>query len=436
MQRATYPVAQTELPQAGSIADVAARLALWGRRAPKGLARVEFVSDFSRQEAVAQLRAALPQNKPLYEIELPYQQPAIEVVQFLRERLRGLPPSIVSITGFATAFTDDHSLTDSLRVLNFHREALANFPLCQIWWMTHPFAEVFLRSIPDLTSWFMLRQDLSEVIIDKSAEKFPILEANKELYNPDKARKQSSSYVARFEKALDNNALANGLIHLAFVATSLLGNASLEQEEQKLAEVLLSRMTPLLLLQGLLKTNSTVLSPKNDIPLFGGPHCLEMSESFRMLGQLCECSNRTQEAEAFYQASLDMIKYSGWKDFGTSGLSFHTLIQFYLRNNRFYEAENVCAKWLEVQEDRAEINSYELVYPLDEMLEVLLLQKKYAEAERIYHRMLNIARGAKLHNVILQTSLLNNMSWFYNCLGRYAEAQAASEQQARLQNKA
>lgn len=436
MQRAKFQVAQTELPQVGSIADVAARLALWGRRAPKGLARVEFVSDFSRQEAVSQLRAALPQDKPLYEIELPYQQPAIEVVQFLRERLRGLPPGVVSIIGFATAFTDDCALADSLRTLNFHREALADFPLCQIWWMTHPFAETFLRSIPDLDSWFMLRLSLLEVIIDKSAEPFSILEANEKLYNPDEARKQSSSYIARFEKALDNHALVNGLIHLAFVAVSLLGNAALEQEEHKLAEALLRKMAPLLYLQGLLKGNSTVLIPKNDIPPFGGTHCLEMAEDFRMLGQLCECCDRAEEAEGFYKASLDMAEYLGWKDFGTLGLAFHTLTQFYLRHNRFHDAEHTCTRWLEIQEDGTDLNSYEIVYPLDEMLEVKLLQEKYAEAERIYHRMLTIARRAKLHDTDLQNSLLNNMSWFYNRLGRYAEAKALSEQRMNLQSRA
>jgi tetratricopeptide (TPR) repeat protein len=428
MRKARSLVVRTDEPQIipGSITDVAARLALWGRRAPKGLARVEFVSDFSRQAVISELRAILPQHIPIHEIELPFQQPAVEVVRFLRARLCELPSGVVSITGFATAFSEDQTLADSLQVLNFHRENLAQFPLCQIWWMTFPFSESFLRSVPDLDSWFMLRLNLSEIIADKSVEAPYFLDADSS-YNPDEARKQSTAYVARFEKAINNYAHANSVIHLAFVATSLLGNASLEQEEQELAITLLERMMPLLQQQGLIKEELQSFHPKiNSTAVFGADY-FGLIENFRMLGQLCECAGKTYEAELFYEASLNTAENSGWRDFGILGLAFHTLTQFYIRLNRLPEAESLCKRWIGIQESNSDLDSYYILYPLDELLEISLLANQYENAERIYYRMLSISRKTSIPAISIEKTLMNNMSWLYKRLGRYAEAKALSQ---------
>src|ERR1700709_989575 len=96
------------LPASGSISDIAARLALWGRRAPHGLARVEFDSDFSRQKVVEQLPAILSEaDIPFYEIALPQNTPAADIVSYLKDQFALLPHSVVSITGWATAFPSD-----------------------------------------------------------------------------------------------------------------------------------------------------------------------------------------------------------------------------------------------------------------------------------------------------------------------------------------
>lgn len=426
---------QTDEPQVGpspgSIADVSSRLALWSRRATKGLARVEFVSDFSRQAAVSELRETLPQNFPIHEIELPFQRPAIEVAHVLRERLRKLPAGVVSVTGFATAFSDDQPLADSLRVLNFHRENLALFPLCQIWWMTYPFAEVFLRSVPDLDSWFMVRLCLKEALVDNSVEAPPL--ENNDTYNPEEARKLSAAYVARFEQAMNDNVIANSVIHLAFVAISILGNASLDQEEKELATALLNRMMPQLRKLGLLEENSQFLRPKvKTPPIFGGNYLTQI-EDFRMLGQVCECSGDLDGAEAFFKASLETAENYSWPGFDVLGLAFHSLKEFYLRQERFLEAELLCERWLNRQESALGPDSFDVLHILDELLEVYLLEEKYDIAEQIYHRMLNSSKKAAVQNQSLEISLLNNMSWLYTRLGRYAEAKLLSDRAARIQ---
>ena len=439
MQRETFQVAQTELPQVGSITDVAARLALWGRRAPKGLARAEFVSDFSRQEAVSQLRASLPQDKPLYEIELPYQQPAIEVVQFLRERLRGLPPGMVSITGFATAFNGDRSLADSLRVLNFHREALADFPLCQIWWMTHPFAEVFLRSIPDLDSWFMLRLNLTETIVQEVAHEQPSHTLSN--IDLDEARKQSQRYVERFETAHANSSSVSALIYLAIAATALLHNAGLQTEEKQLAKVLLNNMDALLSECGLsevkfdpdswnIKWNFATRSSSSVLP-----------QELRLLAQLYERADMMNKAETLYLLSQEMADNITWRGLDGMDEAYQSLIEFYVRQHRYADAESLCEHWLAWAEHLADdanhdLSHFHIIVALDQLLEIYLLQKRDIEAEQTYYKMLNISKDAEWQDVDLEASILNSMSLEYKRLGRYAEAKALSEQQTKLQSRA
>lgn len=438
MQRETFQVAQTELPQVGSIADVAARLALWGRRAPKGLARVEFVSDFSRQEVVFHLRAALPQDKPLYEIELPYQQPAIEVVQFLRERLLGLPPGVVSITGFATAFTDDCSLVDSLRVLNFYREALASFPLCQIWWMTHPFAEVFLRSIPDLNSWFMLRLSLLEAIIQEAAYEQPSVAPSNVDF--DEAREQSQQYVERFETAHANNSPVSALVYLAIAATASLHNAGLQTEEKQLAKALLGNMDTLLSECGLsevkfdpdnwnIKWNFATRSISSILP-----------HDLRLLAQLYERADILDKAETLYSLSLKMTDNIAWQEFNGMDASYQSLTEFYVRQHRYTDAESLCRRWVTkienlVDDINHDLSSFHIIIALDQLLEIYLLQNREVEAERTYYRMLNIAKDSPWRDADLESSIMNSMSLEYNRLGRYAEAKALSEQRMKLQSR-
>lgn len=414
---------ETNSPSQGSVADVAARLALWGKRAAKGLARVEFISDFSRQAVITDLRTALPQTLPLYEIELPFQQSSQDVVRFLLDRLRDLPAGVVSVTGFATAFSVDVPLEDALRVLNFHREELAKFPLCQIWWMTSPFTDAFLRFIPDLDSWFLVRLNLSEVIVDESVEQLPFSHTTV-TYNVEFARKQSTDFIARFEKVIGTNAPASSFVDLAYVATLVLGNANLDHEQYELANRLLDKMTPTLLSQGLLEEESEALQPNHT--LISGPHYYRLSENFRMLGQLCKCAGRTDEAETFYKASLEIELNSTDWFLGLSS-AFQSIINFYVALSRFSEAEILCKQWIDVEENGSGRGSYQITLALDKLLGIYLSAEKYIEAEQIFYRMLFLARFT-IPDVLLETSLKDNMAWFYKRLGRYAEADLLTQQ--------
>ena len=417
---------ETVLPSEASVADVAARLALWARRAAKGLARVEFISDFSRRDTVTALRAALPASLPVHEIKLPFQKPPLEVVHFLRERLRELPPGIVSVTGFAAAFSADCPLEDALRVLNFHREELAQFPLRQIWWMPPPFVDAFLRFIPDLDSWFLVRLTLSEVIVDKFVEQSPVTERGF-ILSPEEAHKHSAAYVARFENAITNPRTAYTSIHLALVAVIFLGNAHLKQEEQELAVRLLNQMTPILHLQELIEKYST--SPKPDALFVPEPLNFSFSEYFRGLGELYERSGKNDEAEAFYKASL-AIELNSVYYFSDTDRSCRSIIGFYVHMSRYFEAEKVCNKWIAIQENEWGQNSDLILPALDELLAIYFGAEKYKEAEQTFYRMLFITK-ASMAQSSFEKLLKANMAWFYRRLGRYAEAEVIAQQAAQ-----
>lgn len=421
-------MAQTETPSlpVGSIANVAARLALWARRAPKGLARVEFISDFSRRDAVTALHAALPQSLPVHEIELPFQKPPLEVVHFLRERLRELPPGIVSVTGFAAAFSADCPLEDALRVLNFHREELAQFPLRQIWWMTSPFTDAFLRFIPDLDSWFLVRLTLSEVIVDGSVEQLPTVSINSP-YTAGEAHKQSAFYVARFEKAIKNNAPADDLIGLAFMGMFTLSFAKLDQDQnegENLAKQLLSKLIPTLQSQELIEKDTEVLKPNRS--LVSTPNNLLLSQNFSMLAQLCEGANRIEEAEAFYKVALE-IGLNPNNDLVGFSFASQSLISFYTTLFRFSEAIAIGEQWVEIEGKKWGRNTRFILLPLNVLLATYLYAGKYKEAEQIFYRTLSVERTLE-PNPSSKTLIKSNMAWAYKRLGRYAEADLLTQQ--------
>ena len=199
--------AGTQPPERGTIADIAARLALWSRNAPRGLVRVEFSSEFARQRVVAQLSAALKDAEvPFHEIDLPKDQQPQALLRFLLERLETLDGGVVSIHGFATAFAREVPLSAGLYTLNLNREVLAQRPLQQIWWMTPPFASAVVRTIRDLDSWFILRLRLTESVPLPESGRMMMLDDglldDRPGVNIDEARSHSNYLLQRFHQAL------------------------------------------------------------------------------------------------------------------------------------------------------------------------------------------------------------------------------------------
>jgi tetratricopeptide (TPR) repeat protein/energy-coupling factor transporter ATP-binding protein EcfA2 len=123
-------------------------------------------------------------------------------VRDLIDDLNSLPAGVVSVSGFATAFLNGTPLVDSLRILNFHRENLARPPLRQIWWMPASLVEEFIRAVPDLDSWFMLRLHLTEAVTPAFETETVVPQQDKAVVGVEDARKRAKELVERFETAL------------------------------------------------------------------------------------------------------------------------------------------------------------------------------------------------------------------------------------------
>ncbi len=429
----------TAIPAPGSIADVAARLALWGRRAPKGLARVEFDSDFSRQDVVADLRQRLEAaNVPFHEIALPLFEPADRVVQFLLDRLASLESGVVSITGWATAFPVDTTLIESLRVLNYNRENLAQFPLCQIWWLTRRFADTFIHTTPDFNSWFLVQLSLTEsrtVVVEagKSSEVHQAYAASL-----DAALKTSAELVSRFHQAVKAKASPSDLLTLAWPAVIAIHNFGLRQEAQHLAETLLDETINLAVSQGILNNRREIeIDPVSAWGrIFEGEFNAPM-----YIGNIAffyDVQAKAVEAEALYKRALALAIETMSNDYPLINFALNTLALWYRAQRRYDEAIPLY-KYISERLDQPPKDVYEksafraaLSDCYYDLADTYLEQGNLAEAEKSYHHVLATQRqylGANAYQLIW---VLRDLSKFYAILGRSDEAELYQKRAAEL----
>ena len=231
------PANEAAAPALGSAGEVASHLAVWGRHAASGLARVVYDDERVRRRAEEELRRALESaGVPWHEIRLPERETVAKVARFLQGELARLQPGVVSVTGFATAFSEDAPLSDSLATLNFYREILAAAPLRQVWWMPRPFAAEFQRAAPDTHSWFLVRLNLTETEPALAlAGEFQETEA----YVPlEEARSRARDLRERFLNAAGQGASPVDLLSLAASALRALGDAGAMVEARALEDEL------------------------------------------------------------------------------------------------------------------------------------------------------------------------------------------------------
>ncbi len=428
MAKSPVELSEAAAPEPGSIAYVATRLALWGRRAPKGLARVEYDSEFSRQAVVSALQMRLADaNIPFSEIKLPLFTPAPQIVLYLKEQFAALPPGVVSVSDWATAFPPDVPLEDSLRVLNYNRENVTQYPLCQIWWLTRPFADTFIRSIPDLNSWFIVRLDLTEAIVqpfEKANLRIPLpqLLPSEEAVEVETARTNSADYVARLHKAVQSHEGAPVCILLANTAVGELYNAKLVQEASELAEALLETTITVARSFELYKHYSR--EAFNNISTWEtvvGAQCYYAHASFDDLAFLYNIAGRTSVAEEFYKTILTK---------GMSELGAHNLLIYYrltqlaslLRKQERYEEAASYYKSMISKPNKGVFSSYlMLANESNDLAEIYCLQGKYAEAEATLIKALATQKTKLGTNAPQEFMLLVNLANLYKTLGRMEE---------------
>ncbi|GAB4468194.1 MAG: hypothetical protein OHK0037_25540 [Elainellaceae cyanobacterium] len=426
----------------GSIADIGARLVLWGGREMPGMARVEYSSEFSRQQVMAHLRASLePRGIPVQDIELRSNQSPHNAVAELIERLSRQSAGVVSITGFATAFSPQVPLEEALRLLNYHRDRYASFPLRQIWWMTPSFFQTAIHAMPDMNSWFSPQLALTEAVWSDSADAADEKDGATTAI-PD-ARFQARQLVQQFWSAR-----ANGMSDLDLLKTYLLpalevlASADAQKDLRHLTtqfEGLLGQLrhADSLDLASSLDRLATIYQKQGRYaeaePLFRrvlqlreqhlGPAHPEVATALNNLALLYQAEGRYYEAEPLFQRALAIDEQVYDPRHLEVATDLHNLAGLYQDQGRYDEAEALYLRSLAIDERFYGVEHPDVATDLHNLAELYQDQGRYDEAEALYLRSLRIRQRPGINPLELARSL-NNLATLYRVQGRYDEAEA------------
>jgi len=221
----------------GSVAETTERLASWCKRASRGLARVEFLSESARRQVVSSLLSMLAEaGIRFHEVSVPGARPAGRAVGDLIDHLSALAPGVVSVTGFADSVRTGDEAGPLIAGLNLNRERLGKPALRQIWWLPPELAQRLLRDAPDLNSWFTVRLSLTETVEQERTLQGEAGGTEEMRPSPGDARRRAEDLVARFEAALRSGVPGSEIRDaLAIPAVRALQEAGVETEARDLA---------------------------------------------------------------------------------------------------------------------------------------------------------------------------------------------------------
>ncbi len=397
--------------QDGTIEFVTRRLERWGRNAPRGLALVTFDSEFARRQVVDRLKEAFSQaGIPFHEIALPVRQPIVQVIDELVKQLVALEPGIVSISGFATASEPEKPLGEVVRIFNFNRENLAQSHLRSIWWVTREFSTRLLVDAPDLHSWFLVRLELTEQVVDLTPEKPLFLSGEHSPVPVEQARRHSAYLAERFETALRQHAPLVDLTQLAVDSIKALLSAGLEQEAKKLSQ----RFTEKLTSQANLLVDKV---PENN---------QQVVIALTNLAKLFKIQGLYSQAENLYKKVLDLIEEAGTFKLTDKAEVLNGLAGVYKVEGNFQESERLYKEALEIRKTYFGSDTLPVAHTLNNMVWLFNLQGNYKEAEASGKRALAIRlnpnNGLNSDDELIARTLHNLADAYYG-QGRYDEAQ-------------
>jgi tetratricopeptide (TPR) repeat protein len=394
---------KTRIP--GSIADTVARLEVWAGRAPRGLARVVFHSEHARAEADRLLGEAMrSRSVPYHPIKLPVRHSPSEVVRTLLEGLARLEPGVVSITGFATACAD-RDRAAFLGALTLNRDNLAGFPLRQVWWLTDDFTDAFLRTVPDLASWFLVRVHLTQEPrhAPTGPRTFEAVPAAVPKLATEEALARASNLVERFQRAREAGAPPSELIQLAGWAARAIVEVGAADKARDLADTL----------------TAVAIGPREGLDV-GHPAILRGLIS---LANLFRDQGRLKEARPILDRALAIASQDKVVDDAVLSHELGSLIGLLRDVNKPREAEALVRRVLASDERRLGPDNPQVAIDLGNLGLLLKDTSRGGEAEPLFRRAVAIVEkhhGPDHPSVALS---LNNLAALLHDAGRLAEAE-------------
>lgn len=357
----------------GSIDDVAARLQLWCRLTPRGLALVEFHSESARRQVIELLKTQLPkEDGPFHALWLSLAPQAIEIVQRLVAELSGLGQGVVSVNGFGPLFPPDRPPAELVSAFNFSRERLAAPPLKQIWWMPPHVVEAFRAGAPDLYSWFRGRWHLGQSLKPDTAprlepglfemESFGILAPPPPPERPKDARRRAEYLVEKFEQSIAKSEipreqLERQLLRPAIAALFEIGDTSAAEElEERVTSAEVTEREP---------------------------------ASRRFSRNLTE-TDHLGELEAAYLRDLDTQRRALGDSHPQTAQRLNALANLYTAQGRHDEAEALYRRTLAILESVLGTSHPQVAQALNNLAMLYAAQSRITEAQALYRRALDI----------------------------------------------
>ncbi|MCW3094544.1 MAG: tetratricopeptide repeat protein [Chthonomonadaceae bacterium] len=408
--------AEASESKVGSVEAVASRLLRWGRIAPTGLARVEYISETSQMAAIRRLCDGFQQlDIPFVEIALPARKSAVEQVRFLRAQLAQIESGVVSITGFAHAFSEETPLLESLRVLNYNRENLADFPLRQIWWMPRDFTQMFRQSLPDLNSWFILKLRLDEISIPVDMATGPKEDKTPYTMGSAEGVNTSNFHATRFRAALQRQVDMETLWQLLADAVDALLYIGPPNDAIYLQEALLQEASE----NGITMYDSLTASHLS-------AHLLDK------LGRIYFKEGRFDDAERLYKFALETKQGTFPEGHPEIAAFLNDLAELYRNQGRYSEAKPLYRKALRIRRAALPENHPDIATSLDNLAELYRDLAHYSRAESLYNKALRIRRAALPQGHPHIASSLNNLASLYYTQGRHTEAELLFQEALKI----
>jgi tetratricopeptide (TPR) repeat protein len=421
----------------GSIADVAARLLLWAQRSGKGLALVEYSSEFSRQRVAERVEAELG-GTAVQTIALLRQGSAADAVQDLVDRLAQVPEgAVVWVTGFASAFEQ----VDGLRVLNFNRETLAAFPVRQVWWVTPVVGQMLLQATPDLQGWFNPKLRLTESIAVENSGLIQARSSSRAAVAD--AMERSQKLVRQFEQARQTDISGQEALKTYLLpALEALAEVGAEQQlrdltlqfEGFLSQIKdgdrldiansLDRLGTLYDKQGRYRSAEPLMKQALAIRKaeLGDRHP-DTALSLNNLAGLYESMGRYEVAEPLYVESLEIYKAELGDRHPSTATSLNNLAGLYESTGRYEAAEPLYLESLEIRKAQLGDRHPSTATSLNNLAELYKSMGRYESAEPLYLESLEIKKAQLGDRHPSTATSLNNLAGLYESTGRYEAAE-------------
>jgi tetratricopeptide (TPR) repeat protein len=397
-----YLVELSKNNEIGSIADTRNRLLLWASRPIGSLIRAEFASEFSRQRVIDELRNTLvDRGIPFHELILSAQQEPVDVVRQILAQIEILPAGVLSVTGFAHAFTNNVPLPDAMGVLNYNRDKLVSNSLCQIWWMTPVFTNMSLFAMPDITSWFIAQLNLTEFPPIDEVEPKSIRSSDGVYANIDDARRRSQNLLQRMQMAKEAGVDDSELLETFLLpALEALAEVGAQKDLHDLS----------LQFEGIL--GQLMLPPSPNLVI-----------TLTKIASLYKDQGKYAEAEPLLLRSLAISENQLGGKHPDTATSLNNLASLYKSTGRYLEAETLFVRSLAISEEQLGANHLSTATSLNNLAGLYESTGRYAEAELLYNRSLAISEnqlGGKHPDTAVS---LNNLAVLYKSIGRYSEAE-------------